>query len=336
MFLADDVTIKLYDEAMVEEEFGVPPHKLGDYLALVGDVSDNIAGIPGVGGKSAALILKEYGSINGLFGAAETGNHPWTELKSLNRCATAISKFFNEGTIELQCNRLGKNRVLVGLKTDLPVDMEDVLRERKVEKLTNESEPEAMDAVFIGEPEEKKKETTAIAVKGTEAIQQFDASMNPTGMAGLYWLAKRAVDARMYSKFSNVDMCLMAMLRGKDFGLSPTASLETLHVIDGKVCLPASFVVSLARKHPDCEYVDAVEIDDVHCKVETKRKSSDKVYSATFTIEEAKTAGLVKPRGAWEKYAQDMLYARAMTRLCRRIWTEALCGSYAVEEMQES
>ncbi len=356
MFLADDVTVKLYDEATVEEEFGVPPHKLGDYLALVGDVADNIAGIPGVGGKSAALILKEYGSINGLFGAAETGNRPWKELKSLNRCAAAISKFFDDpsGHISEHCAAIAKNRILVGLKTDLPIDMEDVLRERKVEKLTKEDEwqspmddaigrgiGQAMDAVFINEPEQKKEQpiatpTAALVPLGQAAMQNFDENLNPVGMPAVYWYAKRANDSRVYlKKFGSEDACLMAIMRGKDFGLSMTASLETLQIIEGKICLPVHFMVTQARKHPDCEYIEVDESTDKLCTVSTKRKSSDRVHPITFRIEEAQAAGLIKPGSGWVKWPIDMCYARAMSRLIRRVWPDSTQGSYSQEEMAE-
>jgi len=54
------------DIAGVEQKFGVPPSRIVDYLALVGDSSDNIPGIPGVGPVTAAKWLREYGSLDEL------------------------------------------------------------------------------------------------------------------------------------------------------------------------------------------------------------------------------------------------------------------------------
>jgi len=51
----------------VEEKFGIPPEKIVDYLALLGDSSDNIPGVPGVGAKTAASLLTEFGSIDGIY-----------------------------------------------------------------------------------------------------------------------------------------------------------------------------------------------------------------------------------------------------------------------------
>ena len=49
--------------AEVEEKFGVPPGRMAEWQALVGDSSDNVAGVPGVGPKKATLLLVKYGSL---------------------------------------------------------------------------------------------------------------------------------------------------------------------------------------------------------------------------------------------------------------------------------
>lgn len=55
------------DNEGVLRQFGVTPQQLPDYLALVGDKIDDIPGVPGVGGKTAAALLQRYGSVNGLY-----------------------------------------------------------------------------------------------------------------------------------------------------------------------------------------------------------------------------------------------------------------------------
>jgi DNA polymerase-1 len=62
---------KLYGPKEVEEDYGVPPEKIVDYLALVGDTSDNVPGVPLIGGKTAAGLLAEYGSLDELLERAE-------------------------------------------------------------------------------------------------------------------------------------------------------------------------------------------------------------------------------------------------------------------------
>ncbi|MFO7712753.1 MAG: DNA polymerase I [Dehalococcoidia bacterium] len=61
----------LYDEQAVEEKYGIKPEQLPDFKALVGDTSDNIPGVPGVGAKTATRLLQEYGSIEGIYARVE-------------------------------------------------------------------------------------------------------------------------------------------------------------------------------------------------------------------------------------------------------------------------
>jgi DNA polymerase I len=65
--LWDSMRDKTYGPAEVTTKFGVPPSKLRDLLALTGDTSDNVPGVPSVGPKTAADLLKEHGSIEGIY-----------------------------------------------------------------------------------------------------------------------------------------------------------------------------------------------------------------------------------------------------------------------------
>ena len=62
----DTMNDKRRDLAGVEAEFGVPPHLMVDYQALVGDAVDNVPGVPKVGPKTAVKWLLEYGSLDGI------------------------------------------------------------------------------------------------------------------------------------------------------------------------------------------------------------------------------------------------------------------------------
>ncbi len=63
----------LYRAPEVEEKFGIPPTLVRDYLALVGDSSDNVPGVPSIGPKGAVELLKAHGSLEKLLLAAQTG-----------------------------------------------------------------------------------------------------------------------------------------------------------------------------------------------------------------------------------------------------------------------
>jgi len=59
--------IVIFDTAKVREEFGFEPKQMIDYLALVGDSSDNIPGVVGVGPKTATPLIQKFGSVEGIY-----------------------------------------------------------------------------------------------------------------------------------------------------------------------------------------------------------------------------------------------------------------------------
>ncbi|MGV8058127.1 MAG: DNA polymerase I [Smithellaceae bacterium] len=61
--MVDTMKDKTYDVAAVKERFGVSPDKVMEILGLMGDTSDNIPGVPGIGPKTAQRLIEEYGSV---------------------------------------------------------------------------------------------------------------------------------------------------------------------------------------------------------------------------------------------------------------------------------
>ncbi|WP_454288618.1 DNA polymerase I [Rhizobium arsenicireducens] len=90
----------------VVEKWGVPPEKMIDLQALTGDSTDNVPGVPGIGPKTAAQLLGEFGDLDTLLARA-------SEIKQVKRRENIVA---NAELVRL-------SRQLVTLKTDVPVDM---------------------------------------------------------------------------------------------------------------------------------------------------------------------------------------------------------------------
>jgi DNA polymerase I len=65
LYVARGVKDTLYDAAAVEKRFGVAAAHVPDIIALVGDTSDNLPGVPGIGGKTAAELVRRFGGVAG-------------------------------------------------------------------------------------------------------------------------------------------------------------------------------------------------------------------------------------------------------------------------------
>jgi len=61
----------LYDERAVEQKYGIKPEQVPDFKALVGDPSDNIPGVPGIGEKTATKLIQQFGSLEGIYAHIE-------------------------------------------------------------------------------------------------------------------------------------------------------------------------------------------------------------------------------------------------------------------------
>jgi DNA polymerase-1 len=91
--LVDSVKDLRYGPAEVEARFGVPPNRLLDLRALVGDPSDNIPGVKGIGEKGAAKLITEFGSLEALLDrAGEVSAKRAREALLEQRAAAELSK----------------------------------------------------------------------------------------------------------------------------------------------------------------------------------------------------------------------------------------------------
>ena len=95
------------DAAAVVAKTGVQPSQIVDWLSLVGDAADNIPGVPGVGVKTAAALLNEFGSVDGIYG----------RLAEVRRDKQRESLAAAEAVVR-------RNQSLVALKLDLPGESE--------------------------------------------------------------------------------------------------------------------------------------------------------------------------------------------------------------------
>ena len=107
VFIIDPKTMKRIGSDEVEAKFGVLPDRVVDVQALAGDSTDNVPGIRGIGLKTAALLINEYGTLDDLLERAG-------EIKQPKR---------REALLE-QAEMARLSRVLVRLKEDVPVEEE--------------------------------------------------------------------------------------------------------------------------------------------------------------------------------------------------------------------
>jgi DNA polymerase-1 len=136
---------ELLDKKGVEEKFGVPPEKVIEVLALMGDTSDNVPGIPGIGEKTAVGLIKEFGDVEKVLANAD-------KVKRKN-----IQKNLKEHP---DLARLSKRLVTIDINVPFELDVKELKREKfdlpKLKELFKELEfTKLLQAMSSLETEEK-------------------------------------------------------------------------------------------------------------------------------------------------------------------------------------
>jgi hypothetical protein len=147
--------------------------------------------------------------------------------------------------------------------------------------------------------------------------------------------ANNAVDSNMYRSVGKASAIMMIMLAAREYGIGPAQALNGgIHIIEGKVELSARMMSSLIRKQK--HQILVVEESDEICTLKGIRSDTKEEQTVSFTIEMAQKGGLIKEKGAWKKTPEDMLYARALSRLARRLFSDVVGVGYIQGEISDS
>jgi DNA polymerase-1 len=107
--MLDTMKEKTYEREDVKDKMGVYPEQVVDYLALIGDSSDNIPGVPGIGPKGAQNLLEEYGNLEKILDNV-------AEIKN-KRCQTALLEHKDKAILSKELAK-----IVVDLKLPLTLD----------------------------------------------------------------------------------------------------------------------------------------------------------------------------------------------------------------------
>ena len=150
------------------ERLGVPPRQVTDYLALLGDSSDNVPGVPGIGKKTATALLDEYASLDDIIEHAEE--------VSPTRARDALLEHADQARL---------SRDLVTIRTDAPItlDLEPLARRAP--------DAEKLRELFIELEFHSLVRELAVAEEEQTAVR-YDVVSDPTAVPGIVQAARSA------------------------------------------------------------------------------------------------------------------------------------------------
>jgi 5'-3' exonuclease len=331
------------DRDGVRKKFGVWPEQMRDYLALVGDQTDNVRGVDGVGPKGAAKLLGDYQTIEQLMDAVVS-----------NPKGVATPKI--SAAIREALEWLPTTIKLVSLRFDAPIRWDEIYEPRAKENPVHDepSQEPSEDDHEAPEPEseeapdpahaapEASEPDRAIEIAVPDRSQaivvsspppSWDLALEPTSIGAAFKLAQGLWSSGLYVKFKSAAGIWAVIIRGRELGLGALAALDCISIVEGRPCPGAHFLISRARRNRRCEYLRFIEGNDKFALWHGKAHGEAEI-PLRYTIEQARKAGLVKPGSAWDKRPDEMLRKTAGVQLARLIAPDALDGLYSLEEME--
>jgi hypothetical protein len=122
---------------------------------------------------------------------------------------------------------------------------------------------------------------------------------------------------------------------GMELGLKPLQALQNIAVINGKPSIYADGLMAVARSHPSFENINEYYDEAKEMAVCTVKRKGQDAQTRTFSVTDAKKAGLWGRPGPWQTYPKRMLQMRARGFALRDVFADAIKGLITVEEAQD-
>lgn len=147
-------------------------------------------------------------------------------------------------------------------------------------------------------------------------------------------MAENAVASKMYKGIGEKSAVMMIMLSARELGIPCMQALNGgLNIINGKVEISARMMSALIRKAG--HQLKIIDSSATSCMIEGFRHDTREIQKASFSITEAQQAGLIKVGGGWAKWPKDMLFARALSRLARQLFSDVIGIGYVEGEISQ-
>lgn len=284
----------LYTPAAVEERYGVPPSLMTDFRGIVGDSSDNLPGVKGIGEKGAAQLIQKYGSLDAVLAAAEDQTPKRRQM--LIECA-------DDALVSRELARIVRDVPLEITPDDVPplrfgavelARLRDVFEQYEFGSLVRRLGDLAEGAAPVAAP---------VARRRTAQVQPCEAASLAFSLAGVETAALAVSDGRFAVAVPSGEVWVGDLGEGDAALLGAALTAVTVSCHDAKA-LPAALVdagVTVAHDTMVAGYVLAPRrrgypLDELATEAGVDVEADDPV---------ARAAGLTADLAAWQQDALD-------------------------------
>jgi hypothetical protein len=147
-------------------------------------------------------------------------------------------------------------------------------------------------------------------------------------------IAQNASKSKFFEKLGGSEGCFCILLMARELGVPLMSALTGgIRYMLGNVEISPRLMNSMIRQRG--HRIEIIESTDHKCVLKGVRKDTNETYNCIYSLEEARKAGLVKPNSGWEKYPTDMLFARCISRLARRLFADIIGNAYVQGEISD-
>lgn len=187
---------------------------------------------------------------------------------------------------------------------------------------TTEAPPAVQAPLVVAPPSAPARQALPLVPTNLDEAWRFSEALSRSEL----------VPPQYQGKAANV---LAAFYMAADLGISAMQAMREIHVVEGKPSASSALKVALVKQSPLCLKWECVETTKEKATFTTQRHGDLKPTTLTFTIQQARDAGLIKPKSGWEKFPENMLRARAASFLADLVYPDVVKGLRTTEEVQE-
>jgi len=334
---------ELMGPAEVKAKFGVRPDQMRDWLCLVGDASDNIVGAKGIGAKRATELLQKHESLANIY--ANLGNtcdalgltpSVFTALKeSVHICELGRKLITLRTDVDLPFADIFKPRVAKTAPAELEDTMGEIIDgetgevlpepEQKLRPIPSIGNPTKAERLHL-EAEKEKQSTAMVHVEWAQTLE-------PRSLSAAMTLASAIFASRQFAAYGTAEAVLLAIMTGRELGIGTMAAMRSIHIIEGKPTLSAALMAALVLRSGKAKQFEIIERTNERATIRCWRDGEEKPIDVTYSVDDAKRAGRVKPGSGWEKNPADMCVARCQAIGARLKWPDVVANMYLMDEL---
>lgn len=313
----------------VQAKMGVPPERVPDLLALMGDTSDNYKLCEGIGPKSAALLIETCGHA-----LAVCKPEHWDRLHEKEYLGKAQGEKFR-ATVTPQ--KIEDALRVATIRTDLLMEFGEMEKAPEYLPVVDDSNAPS---TAIAIPKEapamvaaSAPQATAIAPRPAQEIS-LPYWAQPNYLGALWDVSKAFTTAGCFPNVGRPEQVMVVGMLAHEDGIGIATAMQHAYFVNGRLAWSATYLLMRARASGLVEMFRVIKSDAKECVIRVKRKG-DEAKDVRFGVEEAARAQLMKDGGNWQKWPQEMCLARCIARALRENFRSECGGRYIPEEMSE-